>query len=37
MPPPGYQTPSPSFAYGTGPKELLNKEYIRPRANMANS
>jgi hypothetical protein len=27
MPPPGYQTPSPSFAYGTGPKESLNKEY----------
>ena len=27
MPPPGYQTPSSSFAYGTGPKESLNKEY----------
>ena len=29
MPPPGYQTPSPNFAYGTGgPKEsLVNKEY----------
>jgi type IV secretory pathway VirB10-like protein len=28
MPPPGYQTPSPGFAYGTGPKEsLVNKEY----------
>src|ERR1700759_928387 len=27
MPPPGYQTPSPNFAYGTGPKESLNKEY----------
>ena len=27
MPPPGYQTPSPGFAYGTGPKESLNKEY----------
>jgi len=26
-PPPGYQTPSPNFAYGTGPKESLNKEY----------
>ena len=25
--PPGYQTPSPNFAYGTGPKESLNKEY----------
>lgn len=28
MPPPGYQTPSPDYAYGTGPKEsLVNKEY----------
>jgi hypothetical protein len=27
MPPVGYQTPSPNFAYGTGPKESLNKEY----------
>ena len=27
QPPPGYQTPSSSFAYGTGPKESLNKEY----------
>ena len=28
MPPPGYQTPSPAYAYGTGPKEsLVNKEY----------
>jgi hypothetical protein len=28
MPPPGYQTPSPGYAYGTGPKEsLVNKEY----------
>jgi hypothetical protein len=27
MPPQGYQTPSPNFAYGTGPKESLNKEY----------
>jgi hypothetical protein len=26
-PPPGYQTPSPNFAYGTGPKESLNKQY----------
>ncbi len=26
-PPSGYQTPSPNFAYGTGPKESLNKEY----------
>ncbi|WP_024514097.1 hypothetical protein [Bradyrhizobium sp. Tv2a-2] len=28
QPPPGYQTPSPNFAYGTGKKmESLNKEY----------
>jgi hypothetical protein len=27
MPPAGYQTPSPNFAYGTGPRESLNKEY----------
>jgi hypothetical protein len=27
QPPVGYQTPSPNFAYGTGPKESLNKEY----------
>jgi hypothetical protein len=27
QPPPGYQTPSPNFAYGTGPKESLIKEY----------
>jgi hypothetical protein len=27
QPPPGYQTPSPNFAYGTGPKENMNKEY----------
>ena len=26
-PPQGYQTPSSNFAYGTGPKESLNKEY----------
>jgi hypothetical protein len=26
-PPVGYQTPSPNFAYGTGPKESLNKGY----------
>jgi hypothetical protein len=25
QPPVGYQTPSPNFAYGTGPKESLNK------------
>jgi hypothetical protein len=27
QPPPGYQTPSTGFAYGTGPKESLNKDY----------
>jgi hypothetical protein len=27
QPPAGYQTPSGNFAYGTGPKESLNKEY----------
>jgi hypothetical protein len=27
QPPPGYQTPSPNFAYGTGPKESLNKPF----------
>jgi hypothetical protein len=28
QPPPGYQTPSPSYAYGTGPKESLTpKQY----------
>jgi hypothetical protein len=27
QPPAGYQTPSPNFAYGTGPKESLNKQY----------
>jgi hypothetical protein len=27
QPPVGYQTPSSSYAYGTGPKESLNKEY----------
>jgi hypothetical protein len=26
QPPVGYQTPSPNFAYGTGPKESLNKQ-----------
>jgi hypothetical protein len=31
MPPAGYQTPSPNFAYGTGPKESLNKEYAPDR------
>jgi len=27
QPPPGYQTPSSNFGYGTGPKESLYKEY----------
>jgi hypothetical protein len=27
QPPAGYQTPSPDYAYGTGPKESLNKQY----------
>ena len=27
QPPSGYQTPSPNFSYGTGPKETMNKEY----------
>ena len=27
QPPTGYQTPSPNFAYGTGPKESMSKEY----------
>jgi hypothetical protein len=27
QPPSGYQTPSPNFAYGTGPKESMNKEF----------
>jgi hypothetical protein len=30
MPPPGYQTPSPNFAYGTGPKESLNNKVYNP-------
>jgi hypothetical protein len=28
QPPPGYQTPSPNYAYGTGPKESLNNAAI---------
>jgi hypothetical protein len=28
QPPAGYQTPSPNFAYGTGPKESLNTKKI---------
>jgi hypothetical protein len=27
QPPPGYQTPSSNYLYGTGPKESMNKEY----------
>jgi len=27
QPPAGYQTPSPNYLYGTGPKESLNKQY----------
>ena len=27
QPPTGYQTPSPNFAYGTGPRESLNKRF----------
>jgi len=27
QPPPGYQTPSPNYSYGTGPMKSLNKEY----------
>jgi hypothetical protein len=30
MPPAGYQTPSPNFAYGTGPKESLNNKVYNP-------
>ena len=30
QPPPGYQTPSPNFAYGTGPKESLNNQVYAP-------
>ncbi len=28
QPPPGYQTPSPNYAYGTGPKEPLNAKHF---------
>lgn len=28
QPPAGYQTPSPNYAYGTGPKEALGNKYI---------
>ena len=31
QPPPGYQTPSPNFAYGTGPREVMqNSANINP-------
>ena len=30
QPPVGYQTPSPNFAYGTGPKESLNNQQYNP-------
>ncbi|THD66060.1 MAG: hypothetical protein E7813_14075 [Bradyrhizobium sp.] len=30
QPPAGYQTPSPNFAYGTGPKESLNNKKYDP-------
>ena len=30
QPPPGYQTPSPNFAYGTGPMEPLNNKVYDP-------
>jgi hypothetical protein len=32
QPPSGYQTPSPNFAYGTGPKESLNNKVYDPAA-----
>jgi hypothetical protein len=32
QPPTGYQTPSPNFAYGTGPKESLNNKEYNPAA-----
>jgi hypothetical protein len=32
QPPPGYQTPSGNFAYGTGPKESLNNKEYNPAA-----
>jgi hypothetical protein len=30
QPPAGYQTPSPNFAYGTGPKDSLNNKEYNP-------
>src|SRR5882672_5715228 len=32
QPPAGYQTPSPNFAYGTGPRESLNNRVYDPAA-----
>jgi hypothetical protein len=32
QPPTGYQTPSPNYAYGTGPKESLNAKPYNPAA-----
>jgi hypothetical protein len=32
QPPSGYQTPSPNYAYGTGPKESLNAKVYNPAA-----
>jgi hypothetical protein len=32
QPPAGYQTPSPNYAYGTGPKESLNNKEYNPAA-----
>jgi hypothetical protein len=32
QPPSGYQTPSPNFMYGTGPKESLNNKEYNPAA-----
>jgi hypothetical protein len=36
QPPPGYQTPSPNFVYGTGPKEKLKKDTSPAKDNEAN-
>jgi hypothetical protein len=37
QPPVGYQTPSPNFAYGTGPKESLIQPYSSPAHGPANA
>ena len=39
MPPPGYQTPSPNYAYGTGAEGIAGQQGIQPfrRANTANN